>query len=267
MLGQVMFDVSGYKARLDARPMAKNRAQAYLTTFASEYAGDPVVSMQFQQAALDVAADQDPLSDQVADEVENLILSVLGGAARPASNGRKWFRRSTGLSGVAIDPSLVDPNLSDQIATRPMTHAMALHAILQASTALEAQVSATVSNDPLSASMQDELIAAVALERLKNLLSDEVGPAPDPLPDDVAGDVERAVRQTLGFRNAAAQNADKAAASIWHWLGVPVDAVPNTPSFWPPWLPDLSTVLLFGGLTIGGWFVYKTFRSRRGAAT
>ena len=78
MLGQVMFDLQGYAARLSQRPMAKNRAQAYLTTFASEYAGDPVMALQFQQAALDVAADQDPLSDQVADEVQSVVLTALG---------------------------------------------------------------------------------------------------------------------------------------------------------------------------------------------
>jgi hypothetical protein len=161
---------------------------------------------------------------------------------------------------VSLGGFAVDRDLSQQIAARPMTHATALHAILQASTALTDQFGDLASTDPQSVSTVDERHAAQSIQDMADLLSNEVTPAGDPLPDDVAADVERAVRDALGLKNTITKNADDAANSLLHALGLPAGAGPTVPN-WPSWAPNLSTIIVGGALLLGAAYLFG--RGRR----
>lgn len=149
----------------------------------------------------------------------------------------------------------------DRLSSRPMTHATALIAITQAGCLLTSQAAQLESSDPLSVSATDETKAGETIGKLRDILSTEVAPAPDPLPDSVADHVETAVRNALGLRSGIAAAADDAAMSVWHAIGLPQAAPkPNIPSPLPPWLPSISTLILFGALAYGASVVYKNFR-------
>lgn len=106
-LGVVQFDLMGYRERLSRRPMSKSYALGLLRIL-FEYQ-DEISEDTFRRAesvAADIAADDDPISNATADEVQAIVLAQLG---EQNAAGQALARNAEVWQGVAETTDALNP--------------------------------------------------------------------------------------------------------------------------------------------------------------